>query len=86
MKIRKGLPPGYMPVPENLQPLVERLKQLPAGDIGEVSAFIDYLQRQQDPDKVDSLQQNKNLKLYDFMQGGIDEDEPAEDRDSTDPD
>ena len=71
MKIRKGLPPGYMKVKEELRPLIELLHELDPQDLTEVEAFINYLRS--GAEQLDEFEQGegKDLKLYDFMEGGL---------------
>lgn len=71
MKIRKGLPPGYMPLADELKPLIERLHELSPQDIEEVTAFVDYLQSGAEQLPEPESEEGRDLKLYDFMQGGI---------------
>ena len=73
MRIRKGLPPGYMKVNEELRPLIEQLHQLSPQDITEVEAFIKYLRS--GAEQLDEFEngEGRNLKLYDFMEGGLGE-------------
>ena len=75
MKIRKGLPPGYIVVNEELHPLIRRLSQLSEQDVNEVSAFLDYLEN--GTDNLTDAEHNggKDLKLYGFMEGGFNPDE-----------
>ena len=71
MKIRKGLPAGYINVNEELHPLIERLSQLSAQDVNEVAAFVDYLESGTDNLTDPGTNGGKDLKLYDFMEGGV---------------
>ena len=45
MKIKKGLPPGYIPVREDIRPLVEKMHEIDPADLKELDAFMDYLQK-----------------------------------------
>ncbi len=71
MRIRKGLPPGYMKIDEDLRALIERLHQLDGQDVREVAAFIDYLLSGAEKLSGHEQKNGGHLKLYDFMEGGI---------------
>jgi hypothetical protein len=71
MRIRKGLPPGYMKIDEDLRSLIERLHQLNGQDVQEVVAFIDYLLSGAEKLSGHEQKNGGHLKLYDFMEGGI---------------
>ena len=70
MKIRKGLPPDYIVVKEELHPLIERLGKLSEQDVGEVAAFLDYLEKGTDHLTDADGNGGNDLKLYGFMEGG----------------
>ncbi len=71
MRIRKGLPPGYMKIDEDLRALIERLHQLDRQDVREVAAFIDYLHNGTEQLTGHEQKNGGSLKLYDFMEGGL---------------
>jgi len=77
MKIRKGLPPGYMKIDEDLRSLIERVHQLDRQDVREVAAFIDYLLSGTEQLSGHEQKNGGNLKLYDFMEGGIGSEQTA---------
>ena len=77
MKIRRGLPPGYMKVDESLCELIERLHQLDRQDVREVAAFIEYLHSGAEQLTDHEQGNGGNLKLYDFMEGGIGSNNPS---------
>ena len=64
--------------------MIERLHELSPQDVGEVSAFVDYLQSGTDQLTEPEAKEGGDLKLYDFMQGGISrkkaEEEPSEEQ------
>jgi len=69
MKIKKGLPAGYMAVKEDLQPLVRKMHRLKPRDYAELEAFIDYLLKGREA--LDEFKpKGKVLKIFDFMNGG----------------
>lgn len=75
MKIKKGLPPGYMPIRKDLLPLVEKMHQLDQDDLRELEAFIDYLQKGAEELSSTEVEEDKSSKIYDFMNGGLEEKE-----------
>ena len=79
MRIRKGLPPGYMKIDEELRTLIGRLHQLDQQDVHEVAAFIDYLHNGVEQLKGQERKNGGNLKLYDFVEGGIGNDNVSAD-------
>ena len=82
MKIKKGLPPGYMPVREDLQQLVNKIHQLSPDDIPELDAFVDYLQKGAEKLEEPEATESKSEKIYEFMNGGFDNETPSSDDES----
>jgi hypothetical protein len=79
MKIRKGLPPGYIVTKEELHPLIERLGKLSEQDVREVAAFLDYLENGPGHLSQSNGNDGQDLKLYGFMEGGLSPGEPESD-------
>jgi len=77
MKIKKGLPPGYISVRKDLQPLVEKMHQLKPNDLRELEAFMDYLQRGAEKFSGTEPDESKSLKIYEFMNGGLEKEESS---------
>jgi len=75
MKIKKGLPPGYIPVREDLQPLVEKIHELNPDDLVELEAFMDYLQKGAEEFHDTEPDEGKTLKIYEFMNGDLEKEE-----------
>ena len=71
MRIKKGFPSGIMFVKENLRPLVNKMHQLSEEDLSELSAFMDWLLK--GPEKLPGSPEGEELKMYDFMDGGLEE-------------
>ena len=78
MKIKKGLPPGYVPVREDLQPLVEKMHQLDPDDLKELDAFMDYLQKGAEELQEAEPEESNSSKIYEFMNGGLEKEESPE--------
>jgi len=78
MKIKKGLPSGYIAVRNDLQPLVEKMHQLRQNDLRELEAFIDYLQKGAEELSDNGSEEGKSLKIYEFMNGGLDKEEDSQ--------
>ncbi len=58
-------------VKENLRPLVNKMHQLSEEDLSELSAFMDWLLK--GPEKLPESPEGEGLKMYDFMDGGLEE-------------
>jgi len=71
MKIKRGFPRGIMFIRESLRPLVNKIHQLGEEDLGELDAFMDYLLK--GPQKLPEPPNGESLKIYDFMEGGLQE-------------
>ncbi len=70
MKIKRGLPAGFMSIDKRLQPLVKKIHQLSSNDLNELEAFIDYLLK--GPDQLhDQKMKAASQKIYEFMDGGF---------------
>ena len=78
MRIKKGLPAGVMLVREGLIPLVEKITRMREEDIPEVEAFLDYLQKGTEQLYVQSQNEANPSKIYDFMDGGLGDDDSQE--------
>jgi len=75
MKIKKGLPPGYIPVREDLRPLVEKMHELDPGDLKELDAFMDYLQKGPEEFQKTEPEEGESSRIYEFMNGGLKKEE-----------
>ncbi len=71
MKIKKGLPPGFLPVRKDLQPLVKKMHQLNPNDLRELEAFMDYLQKGTKEFSGTEPEEKNSSKIYEFMNGGL---------------
>lgn len=71
MRIKRGFPVGIMFVKESLRPLVNKMHQLGEEDLRELDAFMDYLLK--GPVKLPESPDGESLKMYDFMDGGLEE-------------
>ena len=78
MKIKKGLPQGYVPVREDLQPLVEKMHQLDPDDLKELDAFMDYLQKGAEELQEAEPEEGNSSKIYEFMNGGLENEKSPE--------
>lgn len=71
MKIKRGLPDGFIFIEEHLEPLVKKMHTLGSNDLNELEAFIDYLLK--GPEQLDDQKEKaRSQKIYEFMDGGID--------------
>jgi len=77
MKIKKGLPPGYISVRKELQPLVEKMHQLKPNDLRELEAFMDYLQKGAKELSGTEPDERNSSKIYEFMNGGLEKEESS---------
>lgn len=77
MKIKKGLPPGYISVRKDLQPLVEKMHQLKPNDLRELEAFMDYLQKGAKELSGTEPDERNSSKIYEFMNGGLEKEESS---------
>ena len=75
MKIKKGLPPGYIPVREDIRPLVEKMHEIDPADLKELDAFMDYLQKGPEEFQETEPEEGKSSRIYEFMNGGLKKDE-----------
>jgi len=78
MKIKKGLPAGYVPIREDLQPLVEKMHQLDPDDLKELEAFINYLQKGPEEFQEAEPDEGNSSKIYEFMNGDLGKEESPE--------
>ena len=77
MKIKKGLPPGYISVRKELQPLVKKMHQLKPNDLRELEAFMDYLQKGAKELSGTEPDERNSSKIYEFMNGGLEKEESS---------